>query len=249
MPFTHGHPEAGSEHFRKRIMTDELPLHITIARQLGSGGSYLAQRLAHRLGFVYLDHQILEQAARELDVSDSELVRREERTQSFWARLLEAFATGCPEDIQSPPSLRLVSDDELIAAEHKVLLKLAARGPCVIVGRCAFHRLKGQARLINLFIHAERDYRIQRVMQVYHAPDPKAAEQMIDRTDNDRRRYVQKICGASWYDARNYHLTVDISRVGFEAAEEMIIAIAERLMEQNDDGPPPRTGDQEGKSR
>jgi cytidylate kinase len=61
-------------------MADDLPFHITIARQLGSGGSYLAQRLNHRLGFVCLDHQILEQAAREPGISDLELVRREERT-------------------------------------------------------------------------------------------------------------------------------------------------------------------------
>jgi hypothetical protein len=87
-------------------MADDRPFHITIARQLGSGGSYLAQRLAHRLGFVYLDHQILEQAARELDTSGSELARREERTQSFWTKLLQTFATGCPEGIQSPPPLR-----------------------------------------------------------------------------------------------------------------------------------------------
>jgi cytidylate kinase len=227
-------------------MTDGRPFHITIARQLGSGGSYLAQRLAHRLGFVYLDHQILEQAARELDTNGSELVRRKERIQSFWTKLLQTFATGCPEDIQSPPPLRLISDDELIAAEHRVLLKLAARGSCVILGRCAFHRLKGRAGLINIFVHAEQDFRIGRVMQVYHAPDPEAAKHMIDRTDNDRRRYVQKICGVSWYDLRNYHLTVDISRVGFEAAEDMIVAMAERLMEQADDAPSPRSGGQGG---
>ena len=58
-------------------MAVDRPFHITIARQLGSGGSYLAQRIAHRLGFVYLDHQILEQAAQELDTSGSELARRE----------------------------------------------------------------------------------------------------------------------------------------------------------------------------
>jgi cytidylate kinase len=229
-------------------MADNLPFHITIARQLGSGGFYLAQRLAHRLGFAYLDHQILEQAARELDMSDSELARREERTQSFWTNLLETFATGCPEDIQSPPPLRLISDEELIAAEHKVLLRLAASGSCVIVGRCAFHCLKGRARLVNIFVHAEHDYRIRRVIEVYRAPGPEVAEEMIRRTDNDRRRYVQKVCGVSWYDARNYHLSVDISRVGFETAEEMIVAMTKRLMEQNTDAPPPRTGGQEGGS-
>jgi cytidylate kinase len=116
------------------------------------------------------------------------------------------------------------------------------------VGRCAFHRLKGRARLINIFVHAEHDYRIQRVMQVYHAADPEAAEQMIDRTDNDRRRYVQSICGASWYDARNYHLTIDMSRVGFEAAEEMIVAMAKRLMEQGDAAPSQQNGSRKGRS-
>jgi cytidylate kinase len=227
-------------------MAVNLPFHVTIARQFGSGGSYLAQRLAHRLGFAYLDHQILEQAARELDMSDSELARREERTQSFWAKLLQAFATGCPEDIQSPPALRLVSDEELIAAEHKVLLRLAARGSCVIVGRCAFRRLQGRARLINIFVHAGHDYRIRRVIEIYHAPDQEAAQEMIERTDNDRRRYIQKVCGTSWYDARNYHLTVDISRIGFETAEEMIIAMAKRLMEQNADASPRSRGQENG---
>ncbi len=229
-------------------MAVNLPFHITIARQLGSGGSYLAQRLAHRLGFAYLDHQILEQAARELDMSDSELAWREERIQGFWTKLLEAFATGCPEDIQSPAPLRLISDEELIVAEHKVLLRLAARGSCVIVGRCAFHRLKGLARLFNIFVHADHDYRIRRVREVYHAPDLEAAEQMIKRTDNDRRRYVQRVCGASWSDARNYHLTVDISRAGFETAEEMIVAMTKRLMEPSTDRLPPRPGGQEGVS-
>jgi cytidylate kinase len=229
-------------------MAVDLPFHITIARQLGSGGSYLGQRLSHRLGFAYLDRQILEQAAGELDMSHSELARREERTQSFWTRLLEAFATGGPEDIQSPPPVRLVSDDELIAAEHRVLLRLAARGSCIIVGRCAFHRLKGRARLINLFVHAGLDYRIRRVMQVYHAPDSEAARQMIDRTDSDRRRYVQKICGVNWYDARNYDLTIDLSRVGFEAAEQMIITMAKPLMAKGADAPSARTGHQEGGS-
>jgi cytidylate kinase len=227
-------------------MAVNLPFHVTIARQFGSGGSYLAQRLAHRLGFAYLDHQILEQAARELDMSDSELARREERTQSFWAKLLQAFATGCPEDIQSPPALRLVSDEELIAAEHKVLLRLAARGSCVIVGRCAFRRLQGRARLINIFVHAGHDYRIRRVIEIYHAPDQEAAQEMIERTDNDRRRYIQKVCGTSWYDARNYHLTVDISRIGFETAEEMIIAMAKRLMGQNADASPRSRGQENG---
>jgi len=227
-------------------LTFDLPFQITIARELGSGGSYLAQRLARRFGFAYLDHEILNQAARELETSDAELAWREERVQGFWARLVQSFATGCPEDIQSPPPVRLISDDELLAAENRALVKLASRGSCVIVGRCAFYRLKGRAPLFNLFVHADRHYRVQRVMQVYHAADPEAAVRMIERTDSNRRRYVQTICNRSWYDARNYHLSIDISRAGFEKAEEAIVAMTGHLMEHEAGLTPVETGGRTG---
>ena len=117
-------------------MSEPLPFHITIARQLGSGGSELGQRIACRLGFAYLDRQILQQAAEELGMSEAELAHREERIQSFWVRMLEAFSTGCPEYMMSTPPPKIVSDERLIEAEQRVLLRLSTQGSCVVVGRC-----------------------------------------------------------------------------------------------------------------
>ena len=57
--------------------------HITIARQLASGGSDLGRRIACRLGFLYLDREILQNAAEELGMSEEELSAREERIQAF----------------------------------------------------------------------------------------------------------------------------------------------------------------------
>jgi cytidylate kinase len=215
------------------IMSEPLPFHITIARQLGSGGSELGQRLACRLGFAYLDHQILQQAAKELGMSEAELAHREERIQSFWVRMVEAFSTGCPEYMMSTPPPKIISDERLVEAEQQVLLRLSAQGSCVIVGRCGFHLLARRARLLNIFIHAPSRFRIERMTRLFGAANETVASEMMESTDRDRERYVERFTGQSWYDARHYHLAIDMSQVGFDTAEEMIVSLANRICGQS----------------
>jgi cytidylate kinase len=215
-------------------MTVPLPIQITVSRQLGSGGSELGQRLAGRLGFAYLDRQILQQAARELGMSEAELAHREERIQNFWIRTMEAFSSSCFEYmISSAPLPRVITDDALIEAEQRVLWQLTAGGSCVIVGRCGFHLLAGRSRLLKVFVHASQPFRIARMMKFYGAATKAEAEEMIDSTDRDRERFVERFAGVSWYDARNYHLSIDMSLLGFDMAEEIIISLANRISEGN----------------
>ncbi len=79
------------------------PVVITIARQLGSGGSYIGRSVARRLGFNYVDRQILEQAARELGVEEAEIADRDGRLQGFWEKTLASFAMGAPVVTYNPP--------------------------------------------------------------------------------------------------------------------------------------------------
>ncbi len=199
--------------------------HITIARQLGSGGAELGQRIAGRLGMAYLDRQILQNAASELGMSEAELAHREERIQRFWVRMMEAFSIGCPEYMLETPPLKMISDEKLIEAEQRVLLRLCSRGPCVIVGRCGFFVLKSSARLVNIFVHAPRSFRVERIMKFYGAKSREAAGKIIDKTDRDRERYVEKLTEGSWYDARNYHLVFDMEKIGFDAAVETVAKV------------------------
>ncbi len=210
-------------------MAEPLPFHITVARQLGSGGSELGQRIACRLGFAYLDRQILQQAAKELGMREEELAHREERVQSFWVRMVEAFSAGCPEYMMSTPPPKIISDETLIEAEQQVLMRLACQGSCVVVGRCGFHVLAGHARLLNIFVHASPRFRMDRMIQFYGAASDTAASEMMETIDRDRERYVERFSGKSWYDARHYHLAIDMSETGFEAAEEMVVTLAERI--------------------
>jgi cytidylate kinase len=213
-------------------MTLQFPFQITIDRQVGSGGAELGQRIAGRLGFAYLDRQILQQAAQELGMSEDQLAGRDERVQNFWVRMMESFSADSPEHLICNPPFRIISDDALIEAEQRVMLRLARRGSCVIVGRCGFHMLADIAPMLNVFVHASRSFRIERMIQHYAAANETIAEEMIDSMDRIRERYVERISGVSWYDARNYHLSIDLSQVGFDAAEAFVISLANRIFRE-----------------
>lgn len=207
-------------------MASEKPSVITITRQLGSGGSYLGQRVARRLGYAYADRQILKQAAEKLAVDVEDLAYRDERVQSYWDRLFQVFYLGAPECAYTPPPLRVVTDEQLLAVEQRIIRDLAARGSCVIVGHGAFHLLKDRADVLSVFVHAAMEFRVARVRQVYRECSSDEARVLIERTDRDRENYIRTISGCLWHDARNYHLTIDSERVGFEEAERIIASIA-----------------------
>ena len=205
------------------------PFHITIARQLGSGGSELARRVAGQLNFNYMDRQILQQAAAELDTPEADLAHREERIKSFWIRMLETFSTASSDYMVQPLPPPMVSDEKLFQAESRAMLKLSHQGSCVIVGRCGFHVLSGHGRLLNIFIHAPRSFRIDRLVAYYGVKDKTVAGRKIDIIDQERNRYVEMATRKSWTDARNYHLSMDMSQIGFDAAEATIVSLAARI--------------------
>ena len=203
---------------------------ITIARDLGSGGSYIGKLVANRLGYAYLDREILQMAAKELGVAEAELQDRKERLQGFWEKLLSVFAIGAVDGVYTPPP-RFVSDEHLRDCERRLIRELAVKGPCVVLGHGGFHLLRGQVRLLNVFVHAPVRFRIERVMSIYHARNKAEALEMIQRSDRERERYVRFFSGVDRTDARNYHLSIDTSVVDFAKATEMIASLAAALPE------------------
>ncbi len=201
---------------------------ITISRQLGSGGSYIGRLAARRLGYAYIDRQIIQQAAKELGVEEAEIEDRDGRLQTFWEKLIGAFAMSAPITTYTPPPVNLVSDEQLVETERRLITELAVKGPCVVLGSGAFHLLRGKARLLIVMVHAPMGFRVERVMSIYHARKSEAIR-MIERSDQDRCSYIRAFTGLDWFDARNYHLTIDTGKVDFATAEELIASIARRL--------------------
>jgi cytidylate kinase len=202
---------------------------ITIARQLGSGGSYIGQQVARRLAYAYIDRQILQRVAKELGVEEAEIEGLEGCPQSFEEKLISVFKLGAPDYIYTPPPPNWVSYEQLAEIERRLITELTVKGSCVVLGRGAFHLLRGRARLLNIMVHAPQGFRVERVMSIYHARSKAEAIQMIERSDQYRSRYIRALTGLDWFDTRNYHLAIDTAKLDFATAEEMIASVARRL--------------------
>ena len=204
---------------------------VTLARQLGSGGSYLGHRLAEHLHVRCLDREIVSRTAQQMAVNEAEVAEREERGSSFWERMLRGMTAGPPEALYHAPLTLAVSDQELFAAETEVMKKIAAQEDCVIVGRLASHVLPRHAGLINIFLHAPPSFRIQRLLETAQAASEAQARELVERSDETRKRYITQMIGRGWNDAENYHLCLDTSSLPLPQVAEMLTEFVQRRIE------------------
>ena len=205
---------------------------ITIARQFGSGGSFVGKELAKKFGFRYFDREILRRTTELLGAEESRLSEREEKLSGFLKDVMRPFMLGSPETAYEPPPIRLIYDRDLFETESAVIKSIGERYDSVIVGRAANVVLRGEPGIVNTFIHAPREFRVKRIMEIYGIADTAEAEELVDKSDHDREKFFGAMTGADWTDLRRYHLAIDAERTGFKAAEEMISLLVYEVKEK-----------------
>lgn len=201
---------------------------ITIARQLGSGGSYIGEHVARALDLKYVDREVLHSAAEALGVRTAEIASREGRISSFWERFLGGMSFGPPEGPYTPPPIRRISDKQLFEAETEIMKRMAAEDDCVIIGRAATYTLPKHPRMISIFCHARLSFRIKRVIEIYKAPTPEAARTMIAESDAMRQKYFQQMAGREWTNSCNYDLTLETSSLPLDDLAAIVIDFIKR---------------------
>lgn len=193
---------------------------ITISRQPGCGGLEIGQRLARRLSAVYVDKKTVTKAAEELDAAlkannDSKSKGR------FWELLGQ---TPILNDFESyiPEIRSIISDVKVHEKEEEILMELVGKGPAVVVGRAGFYRFRNYPNVIHLFLSGDREYRIENYKRFFRLAE-KDAEELIITTDQATERYINKVTGMDMLDARNYDLTINVSKLDFNQAVEIIL--------------------------
>jgi cytidylate kinase len=203
-------------------MKETSPFVVTISRQVGSGGAYLGKRLAARLNVLYLDREIVSQAAKELKMPAASLETRDEKLTPFWQSLLESYVNITPTPYVPPP-LHMPTDRKLYMTESDVITRIARRRSAVIVGRGGYYVLRQHPRRLSVLLHADITFRQRRIQELYRVSAEEALK-LIESVDKERERYLHTFTGQNCMDARNYHLSLDTSSMGLEAAEEIILA-------------------------
>lgn len=214
-------------------MSEESPWVVTVSRQLGAGGALLGQKLAARLGYVYLDRQILKLAAEQTGSSEESLEKWDERLSSFWERLVDSMAVGPPESMYStipwPPPVR---DMGLFEVETKIIHEFANRGNVVVIGRGAFWTLRDHAHLVRIFLHAAPARRVGPVREGFRLASDEEAQVMIERVDKDREKFIQGMTGRMMSDARNYDLSINTGCIGLDEAAELAFGAVKAIQER-----------------
>ena len=120
------------------------------------------------------------------------------------------------------PENKKTTSREAYYAQTQKMRDLAANESCIFVGRTGFRVFKDDPNAIKIFIFADRDIRIKRMIEKYNI-DEETATQRIDDVDNARETYTKYFAGASRYEVRNYDFTINVSHYTNEEAVQLIL--------------------------
>lgn len=192
---------------------------ITISRQYGSGGREIGAKLAAKLGIPFYDNEIITRAAKESGFAEAAFENVESKASNS---LLYSIAMGMNAYGSHDLGFSHLSlDDRIYLAQSDVIRKVAAEGPCVIVGRCANYILKDLPNVINVFIWADMDFRIERAIRIDNL-SPNKIEDNILKIDKRRANYYNYHASEKWGRAENYHLSLKSSYIGIDNCVDCI---------------------------
>ena len=192
---------------------------ITISREFGSGGRTIGRQLAEKLGIPFYDEELVDHVALESGFAPKFIEEHSEHSpgKSF---LSYVFAPqGVPGVMNG-----LSTADFLWSIQCSVIMQLAEKGPSVIVGRNADYILKDRDDCLNVFIHANDDFRADRIVRLYGESE-KSPQARLQEKDKRRMVNYQHYTGQTWGVANNYDLCLDSSRLGIEKCVETILSM------------------------
>lgn len=196
---------------------------ITIGRQFGSGGHEVGNRLSEKLDIPLYDYNLIRMAAQKLKVSDEEAIRVDETVLS---RFLSAYAVGIKDytAFVNGDAYNVLLSEQMSVVQAEIIKKLAERSSCIFVGRCADYILGDYTNCLNIFVHAYKEDRIRRIMNIYKLTEREAWEK-IKRVDKERRQYYESKTNREWDSKESYGMMFNTSLMGIEGVADALEAI------------------------
>ena len=182
---------------------------ITINREAGSGGKEIAEKLGELLGVKVYGKEILASIREKYNLTHEDIERIKGTKSGWWAdfcRFYKQFGTTAAIAYESFE----VDSRQLYYEETKILKDLAEQESCIIVGRTGFQIFKDNPDAMRLFLIANPECRMKRLMQK-QGVDEKGAREIMERTDKARENYTKSFAETSRYDARNYDMVINVS--------------------------------------
>lgn len=194
---------------------------ITINRQFGTGGHEIGALLADRLHVKLIDKQILQAVAKKFNLTEDEAKKLERKKPSWWEDFTKFYQNFISVNNYTVGQ-RDITSRQLFYAQAAVMREIASQESCVVIGRCGFHIFKDEPNTLRIFLHSPLEKRVKRIMERYQVDEEKARI-MIEDNDYTRELYTKTFTGRTWYDARNYNLTLDVGNYGVNGVVDFLL--------------------------
>ncbi len=188
---------------------------ITIAREYGSGGHLFGEMLARDLGLKLYDREFIRLAAQKSGMDEDYVLKNEQSIPSFWLKCI--FAQSGKNSLEHS----LSPDDVLFVAESHIVQELAAKGPCIIVGRCADFVLKDRPNVLKVFCYSDQASAVRRCTEEYGL-SPEQALPEIKRINHNRITHYEYYTGRKWGDPHHYDLLVNTGTTDLAVACNLV---------------------------
>ncbi len=201
---------------------------VTFSVQLGSGGFEIAQDIAEKLDYRYLDSEVIAQAAALAGVSP-ETIAAAERWPTFVERMLErlALTTVVSEGVLPTPPTANPATMMLTSADYRQLVEqvvqsLAAEGRCVIIGHAGQAILQNTPQVFKVLVHGSKDRRAARLSEELGIDNQDAMSQ-LKVADRQRIDFFKHVYNMEWLDSSTYDMTINTDDVDRQTAVSLIM--------------------------
>ena len=186
---------------------------ITISREFGSGGRFIGEEIAKKLGITYYDKEIITQIAENSGLSSEFIAEKSELSPKKGL-----FAYAFIGRDMSGKSL----EDIIYEEQRKIILSIAEKESCVIIGRNADFILKDRDDVFNVFIHGNIPQKTDRISRLYNVEKSEAIK-MLQEVDKRRSVNYNFYTEQKWGMASNYAMSLNSSEFGYETCEKIIM--------------------------
>lgn len=193
---------------------------ITIGRECGSGGREIGEKVAQYFNIDFYDKNLLNRASKDSGFCPEVFEHNDEKpiNSLLYNLVMDTYSFGH----SSTPFVDMPISHKVFLAQFDTIKRIAGEGPCVIVGRCADYALADLDNVLNIFIHADLDFRIGRISQRFSNMKDSEVRERIIKKDKERRNYYNYYSSKKWGMANSYDLSIDSSLLGIDGTVSMI---------------------------
>lgn len=186
---------------------------VTVGREYGSGGRFIAKLVAERLNVPFYDNELITKAAVDSGLSEAVFKNFDEKKDSFIGSSIGMY------------SYDTTLSQKVFLAQFETIRKIAENESCVIVGRCADYILKDDPNLVSVFVCAPMEQKVERATKYYNLEGK--VENQIIKIDKKRKGYYNFYTDREWGKAHNYDLCIN-SKNGIDSCVDAIVAYVKR---------------------